>query len=104
MKELIFTLEPLAYYFSMKPEEFWNCEYRYINTFLQINMIRILDDFKIQIMLQEAVTDKLIKADSMSKRPKVIPIKKMFAKLFETEPKIKYQSPEEQITRLRKLK
>ena len=67
-------------------------------------MIRILDDFKIQIMLQEAVTDKLIKADSMSKRPKVIPIKKMFAKLFETEPKIKYQSPEEQITRLRKLK
>ena len=40
----------------------------------------------------------------MSKRPKVIPLKKMFAKLFETEPKIKYQSPQEQIARLRKLK
>ena len=88
----------------MKPYEFWNCEYRYINTFIQTNMVRMLDDFKMQIMLQEAVTDKLIKADSMSKRPKVIPLKKMFAKLFETEPKIRYQTPQEQIARLRKLK
>lgn len=88
----------------MKPDEFWNCEYKYINTFLQANMVRILDDFKMQIILQEAVTDKLIKADSMSKRPKVIPLKKMFTKLFEIEPKIKYQSPQEQIARLRKLK
>ena len=88
----------------MKPEEFWDCEYRYINTFLRINMIKMLDDFKIQIILQEAVTDKLIKADSMSKRPKIIPLKRMFSKLFETEPKIKYQSSEEQIARLRKLK
>ena len=100
----MYALEPLAYYFNMNPDEFWNCEYRHINTFLQTNMVRILDDFKMQIMLQEAVTDKLIKADSMSKRPKVIPLKKMFAKLFETEPKIKYQSPQEQIARLRKLK
>ena len=67
-------------------------------------MIKMLDDFKIEIILQEAVTDKLIKADSMSKKPKIIPLKRMFAKLFETEPKIKYQSPEEQIARLRKLK
>ena len=67
-------------------------------------MVKILDDFKMQIMLQEAVTDKLIKADSMSERPKVIPLKKMFAKLFETEPKIRYQTPQEQIARLRKLK
>lgn len=88
----------------MKPDEFWNCEYRQLNTFLQINMIRILDDFKRQITLQEAVTDKLIKADSMTKRPKVIPLRKMFSKLFKEEPKIKYQSPQEQIARLRKLK
>ena len=88
----------------MKPDEFWNCEYKYINIFIQTNMVRILDDFKMQIMLHEAVTDKLIKADSMSKRPKVISLKKLFAKLFETEPKIKYQSPQEQIVRLRKLK
>lgn len=88
----------------MKPEEFWASEYRAINLFLQTNMTKILDDFKIQIVLQEAVTDKLIKADSMSKRPKVVPLKKMFAKLFPKEKKTKYQSPEEQIARLRKLK
>ena len=88
----------------MKPEEFWNSEYKQINSYLQINMIKLLDDFKMQITLQEAVTDKLIKADSMSKRPKVIPLRKIFNKLFKEEPKIHYQSPEEQIRRLRKLK
>lgn len=97
-------MEPLAYYFNMKPNEFWNSEYRQINSYLQINMIKILDDFKMQITLQEAVTDKLIKADSMSKRPKVIPLRKMFSKLFKEEPKIKIQSTQEQIARLRKLK
>ena len=97
-------MEPLAYYFGMKPEEFWNCEYRQVNLFLQTNMFKIVDEFKMQIQLQEAVTDKLIKADSMTKRPKVIPLRKMFAKLFKEEPKIKYQSPQEQIARLRKLK
>ena len=45
-------------------------------------MEKILDDFKMQIVLQEAVTDKLIKADSMNKKPKVIPLRKMFSKLF----------------------
>lgn len=88
----------------MKPDEFWNSEYRQINSYLQTNMVKILDDFKMQITLQEAVTDKLIKADSMNKRPKVIPLRKMFAKLFKEEPKIKIQSPEEQIKRLRNLK
>lgn len=88
----------------MKPDEFWNSEYRQINSYLQMNMIKILDDFKMQLTLQEAVTDKLIKADSMNKRPKVIPLRKMFNKLFKEEPKIRIQSPEEQIARLRKLK
>ena len=88
----------------MKPEEFWNSEYKQINSYLQINMIKLLDDFKMQITLQEAVTDKLIKADSMSKKPKIIPLRKMFNKLFKEEPKIHYQSPQEQIARLRKLK
>ena len=66
----------------MKPNEFWNCEYKTINIYLQTNMEKILDDFKMQIVLQEAVTDKLIKADSMNKKPKVIPLRKMFNKLF----------------------
>lgn len=104
LKELIYSLEPLAYYFGIKPDEFWNAEYRQINLYLQTNMIKIIDDFKMQIQLQEATTDKLIKADSMSKRPKVIPLRKMFSKLFKEEPKIEIQSPQEQIARLRKLK
>ena len=104
LKELIFALEPLAYYFNMKPDEFWNSEYRQINSYLQTNMIKMLDDFKMQVTLQEAVTDKLIKADSMSKRAKVIRLRKIFNKLFKEEPKIRIQSPEEQIARLRKLK
>ena len=94
----------MAYYFGIKPEEFWDSEYKQINLYLQTNMIKILDDFKMQITLQEAVTDKLIRADSMSKRPKVIPLTKMFNKLYKEEPKIRIQSPEEQIARLRKLK
>ena len=85
-------MEPLAYYFSMKPDEFWNCEYKTINLYLQTKMTKILDDFKIQITLQEAVTDKLIQADSMRKKPKVIPLRKMFNKLFKEEPKIKLNS------------
>ena len=101
---MVYGLEPLAYYFGINPDEFWNAEYRQINLYLQTNMVKIIDDFKMQIQLQEASTDKLIKADSMSKRPKVIPLRKMFAKLFKEEPKIKIQSPQEQIVRLRKLK
>ena len=89
----------------MKPEEFWNCEYRFMNNFIQINMIKSLDNFKRQFTLLDATTDKMIKADAMSnKRPKVISLKQTFAKLYKEEPKIKYQSPEEQIKRLRKLK
>jgi hypothetical protein len=40
------------------------------------------DDFKRNIVLQEAVTDKMIQADSMSRRPKIVPLRKMFKELF----------------------
>lgn len=89
----------------MKPEEFWDAEYKQINAFIQANTIKVVDDFKLQIQLQEAVTDKLIKASMMSvKRPKVVPLKKMFEKLFKEEPKIKFQPLDEQIRRLRAMK
>lgn len=51
--------------------------------YCEMNMIRIKDDFKQQIVIQEATTDKLIKADSMSKNPKILPLRTMFKKLFE---------------------
>ena len=57
----------------MKPEEFWNSGYLEINIYCQAHLIKTMDDLKREINLQEAVTNKLIRADSMSKRPKIIP-------------------------------
>lgn len=56
--------------------------YKEINKFCQANLIRLQDDFKRNIILQEAVTDKMIQADSMSKKPKIVPLRKMFQELF----------------------
>lgn len=56
--------------------------YKEINKFCQANLIRLQDDFKRNIILQEAVTDKMIQADSMSKKPKIVPLKKMFSEIF----------------------
>ena len=64
------------------PRDFWNMTYKEINKFCQANLIRLQDDFKRNIILQEAVTDKMIQADSMSKKPKIVPLRKMFQELF----------------------
>lgn len=56
--------------------------YQEVNKFCQANLIRLQDDFKRNIILQEAVTDKLIQADSMNKKPKIVPLKKIFNELF----------------------
>lgn len=80
-------MAPLAYYFDMKPHEFWNSRYSEINIYCQTHLVKIMDDLKREINLQEAVTNKLIKADSMSKNPKIIPIRDSFEELFKTEEK-----------------
>lgn len=80
-------MEPLAYYFDMKPHEFWNSKYSEINTYCQAHLVKTIDDFKSEIELQEAATNKLIKADSMSRNPKIIPIKDNYKELFKTEEK-----------------
>lgn len=80
-------MEPLAYYFDMKPHEFWNSRYSEINTYCQTHLVKIIDDLKSEINLQEAVTNKLIRADSMSKNPKIILIRDNYKKLFKTEEK-----------------
>lgn len=81
----MYATEPLCYYFDMKPTEFWNTTYRQINIFIQIHLIKIVDDLKREINLQEVVTNKLIKADSMSKRPKIVPIRDSYKDLFKEE-------------------
>ena len=90
--DLIYAIESLAYYFDLKPQEFWNSRYIEINTYCQAHLIKIIDDLKREINLQEAVTNKLIRADSMSKNPKIVLIRDSYEELFEE----KEQTLEEQ--------
>lgn len=84
----------------MKPYEFWNSRYLEINVYCQSHLIKIIDDLKREINLQEAVTNKLIRADSMSKNPKIILIRDNYKDLFNEEEQ-QIQSPEEIIRRMR---
>lgn len=99
--ELIYAIEPLAYYFDLKPQEFWNSRYMEINIYCQTHLVKNIDDLKREINLQEAVTNKLIKADSMSNRqPRIIPIRDSYKELFKEE-ELQTQAPEEIIKRMR---
>ena len=40
------------------------------------------EDFKQKIILNDATTDKLIQADSLNKNAKIVPLRKMFEKIF----------------------
>ena len=71
----------------MKPHEFWNSRYSEINAYCQTHLLKIIDNLKSEINLQEAVTNKLIRADSMSENPKIILIRDNYKKLFKTEEK-----------------
>lgn len=87
----------------MKPYEFWNSRYREIKLYSQSNLSHSIDDFRQEIRLQEAVTNKLIMADAMSnRRPKIIPLQKTFESLF-PEKEEKLQSPEEITRRMRAI-
>ena len=100
--ELLYAIEPLCYYFDMKPREFWNSTYREVNLYLQTHLVKIVDNLKREINLQEAVTNKLIRADSMSKRPKIIPIRDHYKELFnQTDPRD--MSPKEITKRMREI-
>lgn len=50
-----------------------------------MNIIRIKEDFKQEVILQEAVTNKLIQADALNPKAKVIPLGKTFKELFDKE-------------------
>ena len=86
----------------MKPREFWNSTYREINIYIQTHLVKIVDNLKREINLQEAVTNKLIKADSMSKRPKIILIRDSYKGLFKEE-EHKMQSAKEITKRMRMI-
>ncbi len=84
----------------MKPYEFWNSRYLEINTYCQTHLSKTIDDLKREINLQEAVTNKLIRADSMSRNPKIVPIRDNYKELFKEEEQ-QVQSPESIIRRMR---
>lgn len=66
----------------MKPHEFWNCDYREMVLYCEINSKRVNEDFKSNIILEDASTNKMIQSHPLNKRPKIIPLKKMFKELF----------------------
>ena len=62
-----------------------------------------MDDLKREINLQEAVTDKLIKADGMiSKHPKIVAIRDTYKDLFKNE-KQQIQSPKQIMRQMRAI-
>lgn len=85
----------------MTPPEFWNSTYREVNLFSQVQSAKIIDEFKQEIQLQEAVTNKLIGASMLQAKPKVLSLFDMFGKLFKKE--VKPQSAEEQAKILRSI-
>lgn len=81
---MIYGLEKLSYYLGLKPNEFWNYTYREVKLYCTMNLGRIQDDYRYQIILQEAATNKMIQANSLSNgHPKVVSLLKMFPNLFE---------------------
>lgn len=86
----------------MKPQEFWNSRYLEINIYCQAHLVKIIDELKQEINLQETVTNKLIRADSMSKNPKIMLIKDNYKELFKEEKK-QEQSIEEITRRMRQI-
>ncbi len=69
----------------MKPSEFWNSTAREVYTYFNSRAVRKLDDFRNEINLQEAVTNKLLAGDCMNKNSKILMIKDSFPELFEKE-------------------
>ncbi len=86
----------------MKPTEFWNARYSEINIYCQTHIAKTIDNLKQEINLQEAVTNKLIRADSMSRNPKIVPIRDNYKELFKEEEQ-QSQSPEDIARRMRNI-
>lgn len=87
----------------MKPGEFWNCTYREIDKYLKMQLTRSIDDLKRNIQLEEASTNKLIRADAMSNRhPKLVTVQEQYPKLFNKN-KMHFETPEEITRKMRSM-
>lgn len=68
----------------MKPNEFWDSEYKSMKLYCDWNLERIKDNYIKAINLEEASTNKMISASPLTnKKPKVTPITKVFKRIFD---------------------
>lgn len=79
---MIYATETLAYYFGMKPNEFWNGRFLEIKIYCEVNLARVMDNLRQEINLQEAVTNKLIVGDCMNQKAKIVLIRSNYPELF----------------------
>lgn len=86
---MIYELEPLAYRFGIKPQEFWNSTYREIKLYVESQSSQLELNIKNNIMLAENLGNKIISASMTAKKPKNINlIKDVYCDLFEEELRI----------------
>lgn len=90
----------------MKPSDFWNCTYREAYSFAHSNSLQREEEYKKEIVLLEALGNKIVGAIA-TKRPKNVSlVADTFKELFEKElnPSPHVQTIEEQIRILRSMK
>lgn len=84
--DLIYDLEPLAYRFGVKPNEFWDSTYREMKLYVESRSTQYDLETKNNIMLANNLGNKLISAGMTSKKPKNIDlIKEIYSDFFKEE-------------------
>lgn len=88
----------------MKPNEFWKCTYREAYTFVKSNSLQRENDYKRDIILFDALGEKIINAVANKKAKNISLVRSTFKNLFEEELTPHNQTIEEQIRILRSMK
>lgn len=90
----------------MMPSEFWNSTYRELHTFVEANVKKYENEYKQEIVLFDALGDKIIDVIGRQKAKYTSLVKHRFKDLFkeELEPTTHQQTIEEQIRILRSMK
>ena len=89
----------------MKPHEFWNCTYKEASKYVKANSLQREKDLKQEIVLFDALGEKIINAIARKKPKKISLVQETFKGLFKEElDKDKPQSIEEQVRNLRSRK
>lgn len=86
----------------MKPHEFWNCTYKEASEYVKANSLQREKDLKQEIVLFDALGEKIINAIARKKPKNISLVHDTFKELFKKElEKDGPQSIEEQIRNLR---